>query len=463
MKDFLIKNKTLLILLLVFFACTISSKVLGAELYSNVFDTSSPTYSCDNYADGVGTNDNYTQYSSFVATGSGIPQSIQLARTSNQGGVAGTFDIQLRVGSPTGEIIASSTAVGMGSTSCGSGLRSLITFGSVSGSMIAGNSYVVTFSNITGNNFYTMGASDSTSPYKAYVVVNGYFGDVGGATIQFIPSVSPTYPSPVQGGTYPSVRNFNFRYDSFGVPLSVSTFSVYSVFETTSTPDGSALIYRDRMDVLNYATSTDDQGFISSGDLSLKIPNQQITEWRGFLYLTDGSNPYVTFATTSISFTVDTQYEMVEPITTSTIERYFSIDCSGYSGGIFSSSTLGALGCYAEKTLVSVAGWFVIPPDWSINYIKNSFSDLKTRFPFSLVYGFTDTIKSGVSTATSSAQTSLSFDLTGSDLPYKFSSSILTPTTLNDTIGATSTTAIFTAERAVIWIATMFVILSFIL
>ncbi len=97
----------------------------------------------------------------------------------------------------------------------------------------------------------------------------------------------------------------------------------------------------------------------------------------------------------------------------------FYIDCSGVGdGGLFSSSTIERIACYAQKVVWATAGFLVVPQDWSQNLINAEFAKLKTKFPLSLIFTITDTAKYAAEEASENTSTSTtSFVFRGKSIP----------------------------------------------
>lgn len=65
-------------------------------------------------------------------------------------------------------------------------------------------------------------------------------------------------------------------------------------------------------------------------------------------------------------------------------------DCSAYNGGLFSSSTLQALGCFANNTAITLIDVFFIPSPSStgVGVFRNSLTAFTTVFPFNIFFNF---------------------------------------------------------------------------
>lgn len=125
----------------------------------------------------------------------------------------------------------------------------------------------------------------------------------------------------------------------------------------------------------------------------------------------------------------------------------FYIDCSAYDNtDFFSSSTFGMIGCIAKKVIWETTGWMVTPPDWAIEYIMTRIENMKTAFPFSLVYETIGGIQTGLNQTQSSQPLNLNLPQIG------LNTNILSSQTLENEIGTTSTALFNSTFESVIWI-----------
>lgn len=140
------------------------------------------------------------------------------------------------------------------------------------------------------------------------------------------------------------------------------------------------------------------------------------------------------------------------------IDSAFLVDCSAYDDAdFFSSSTIGALGCYARQTGLWLIGQLVIPPNWVKTYMSNSLEVIKNSFPFNYVFTVVDTVSA----------------VAGGDLPSEdivltipqlgISVDIMTTSTLSDIVGTSTAEKVFDAQTAIIWIAVVWAIVGLIL
>jgi len=136
----------------------------------------------------------------------------------------------------------------------------------------------------------------------------------------------------------------------------------------------------------------------------------------------------------------------IEGIWNSTSSAFY-IDCSGYSGGLFTSSTLGAIGCYAQKVPMGIIGMLLAPLPQSTNYFSASFAEIKNQFPFSIITGIQESIETAGTEANTVSTSTLDFPIFGHG-----TISVLGPNTLTDAIGAEMKDQIFTVIRYIIWI-----------
>lgn len=135
----------------------------------------------------------------------------------------------------------------------------------------------------------------------------------------------------------------------------------------------------------------------------------------------------------------------------------FYVDCSNAGGGsIFSSSTVNVLACYAQKTLYSVVGFLVVPPDFVQSYLNNSVSSMKSAFPFSLVYGVVGKIQANTtSTPVNYADLNISVPQIGLSVTPLSSSTlenVLTTAHCDADCAKTRHDFIFNIISSIIWI-----------
>lgn len=91
--------------------------------------------------------------------------------------------------------------------------------------------------------------------------------------------------------------------------------------------------------------------------------------------------------------------------TSSIFGSYFQLeveDCSAYSGGLFSSSTLGALQCFGNNFIKTGVSLIFLPHDLSVNFLKDSFGALTEQFPFNIVFNLASTTQNLVAQGSSS-------------------------------------------------------------
>lgn len=127
-------------------------------------------------------------------------------------------------------------------------------------------------------------------------------------------------------------------------------------------------------------------------------------DWNATAYLVDlanASGSVVVATSTEITFSItgsvpDTEYS-TSSVGSEGLDTLFALDdCSAYEGGLFSSSTLQALGCVAVNSGKTLARFLLIPQDNVEEYFFTSVQNIQTVFPFSLILGSRNLIKSAI-------------------------------------------------------------------
>jgi len=112
-------------------------------------------------------------------------------------------------------------------------------------------------------------------------------------------------------------------------------------------------------------------------------------------------------------------------------------DCSSYSGGLFSSSTLQGLFCYGQNALTGLANFILYPHAVSQAFLLNAYTDFQEVFPFNVFFSLSTTVEEAVDSYTGTPS-SLNLTIGFPNLPgeaYSTSSiSILSGTTLTDNL-----------------------------
>lgn len=137
----------------------------------------------------------------------------------------------------------------------------------------------------------------------------------------------------------------------------------------------------------------------------------------------------------------------------------FYVDCSQTGGGsFFSSSTIDALACYAQKTIFAGVGFLVVPPAIFQDYMNDSILSMKNAFPFSLVYGISQSVQSSINTSSTVNMANLNLNLPGVG-----TSTVLAELDLENWVGAEKKESIFTVLEYVIWAGLLFKIIILVL
>lgn len=103
---------------------------------------------------------------------------------------------------------------------------------------------------------------------------------------------------------------------------------------------------------------------------------------------------------------------------------------------------------------------FLFVPTADISVITQSIQQIKSSFPFGLVFNLADNTQNALDNASSSASHDLIFTLPA---PFDISVPLLTSTTLESAVGSTTKSTIFTTERSLIWIGAAIRILFFLI
>lgn len=137
----------------------------------------------------------------------------------------------------------------------------------------------------------------------------------------------------------------------------------------------------------------------------------------------------------------------------------FNVDCSAFTLGLFSSTTIPAIFCQVKKTTYEIVDFLFIPSIAATSDFFNKLSLFRDVFPFSPFFTVLDTI--GDESENFVVDDSMSFNL-----PLTFSSSsitILSSSTISDHLGQSNKDLIFTFQEYLFWLfATGLVIKQFI-
>jgi hypothetical protein len=132
-------------------------------------------------------------------------------------------------------------------------------------------------------------------------------------------------------------------------------------------------------------------------------------------------------------------------------------DCSAFSGGLFSSSSLAALSCYAKDWAhyVFVELWFY--PQMSTGFLTDSWEEFQDTFPFSVFFTVQDSLESAATTTAGSYELSFAFGGGAATV------NLLNSSTLENAVGSTTKNLIFNIEKSIIWLGTAAAIIFLIL
>lgn len=132
-------------------------------------------------------------------------------------------------------------------------------------------------------------------------------------------------------------------------------------------------------------------------------------------------------------------------------------DCSIYSGGFFSSSTLAGLGCQFTNALQSAAIWLFVPQpdDAGMETLNSAIQSFQDVFPFNIFYNFASVVNNNSSGYTAGSDT-ISINW-GQSIPGIIS---ITSSTVKQYLGTTSYNTIREVESYGIWLLTGFEIIA---
>lgn len=164
------------------------------------------------------------------------------------------------------------------------------------------------------------------------------------------------------------------------------------------------------------------------------------------------------YFTKSISFTITNINPDIEILFSTPFgEVNDTLDCSVYEFNIFSSSTLGALECYFERSSRDILNWLFFPSNSVENSFKQSLNNYKTVFPFNIFFDFTSTTKNAL-LEHSVSNTSLT-----NNLPNGMGSGnfiILSSSSLVNIIGNTNKNNFFDMQKYSYWLFISLIIIK---
>lgn len=133
-------------------------------------------------------------------------------------------------------------------------------------------------------------------------------------------------------------------------------------------------------------------------------------------------------------------------VPTSTLTIGFSTstnDCSVYSGGLFSSSTLQALGCYAENVGYNIVN-FLFYPNTGLTFFNERVNDFTNVFPFSLVFGTLEQIHESAENKSGSGTISI-------PLGFSSTSISISSSTIKSFVGISTYETVRSTQDAFLW------------
>lgn len=124
------------------------------------------------------------------------------------------------------------------------------------------------------------------------------------------------------------------------------------------------------------------------------------------------------------------------------------IDCSSYSAGLFSSSTLQALSCYTRETFFWAMEKLFYPSQASIDIVNEAITSFENVFPFNVFFTIVSTLETQADLVTAST--------TAITIPYPpfaggGSLTLFDDTTVQSAIGETAYDEIRNVEEHFIW------------
>jgi hypothetical protein len=133
-------------------------------------------------------------------------------------------------------------------------------------------------------------------------------------------------------------------------------------------------------------------------------------------------------------------------------------DCTQYAGGFFSSSTLQALGCYVEQTAMNIINFLFVPDELATNFVGDSLTELKTKFPFNIVFNLASSTEAILQQSSSSISSSYETKVTiaGHQVTLVSSSTL-------DSMGSTNKNFFFTIISNLAYLGAGFIIFKMVL
>jgi len=130
-------------------------------------------------------------------------------------------------------------------------------------------------------------------------------------------------------------------------------------------------------------------------------------------------------------------------------------NCEIYQGGLFSSSTLQALACYARTIPKNILVWLFVTSSDFMDDKKTNLEECEDVYPFSIAFAVSITVQDNASSSDANYTYSV-------PLPWATSTqfTVLNSSTLQSRFGSTAKNAYFTAAEAAIWIGTALAILA---
>lgn len=137
------------------------------------------------------------------------------------------------------------------------------------------------------------------------------------------------------------------------------------------------------------------------------------------------------------------------------------VDCTGYTIGLFSSTTLDGIGCVVKKTASEILNWLFVPDPAAWVSLSESMQKFREIEPFNTIYSVRSTLAGNLVTSTP-ATLSMTLPIPN----HQNTEIVLLSSQPPFGTGATSTamqTAIKDTTRAIIWVGVAFLALAIIL
>lgn len=183
-------------------------------------------------------------------------------------------------------------------------------------------------------------------------------------------------------------------------------------------------------------------------DLSLGNPT---ATWFFIMNFSSGFSPDSQYYNASLFPTSTSQEESAWNDYFNSSSSPFYVDCSGYSGTFFSSSTISGIICGAKKIGMDILKIMIVPPTIFKNYLIDSINAAKSAPPFGYIYQTVETVSSTITNANATSTTgefSLTFPAPWNKITF------YNTTTLDTALGSSTKNIVFDALKNLMWLGT---------